>query len=159
MANGHGGRRVASKDKKIGRPRNEAKAIAHLVRDTQHEVSALREELQKGFFGGLRNMADRFPTVMRNMLLKAAPPGEETCQNCAKARILGALLCQYHLGDTEAQKFISERFLKFFTPDIIVEAGESPATILLQRIRQDLQEANKPKVIEGEIHILDENVS
>jgi hypothetical protein len=126
MAN-RGGIRKPGPGKSLGRPPKDPK-LARL-RDMQAEIELTIEEFRKTLASGavksIAEMSRGMPAIMSGLLIKALPMDSE-----------GNVRAD--LGDTDIQKFLLDKFLKFFQPDMLVVGEQTPVQQMWEQVRDYL---------------------
>ena len=109
--------------KGAGRP----PAASHQLRSMQRlhseiikDKAAFERSLQHGFLAGVAKMAEAFPGVINRLVDRAISD-----------------------GDIDAQKFIAEKFVRFFHPDLVLQSDSaSPLTEYIKRLHAAVESAN-----------------
>lgn len=131
-----GGPRRAGPGKRLGRPKSNKRTIEALVREIDGLAIQFKLGVKKGFLEGVVVMAQRFPEVMARLLARAIED-----------------------NDLEAQKFLADKFLKFFQPDLLaMDQKNSPVGEFLTGIRADIRAGGANGRPDKQIPVIDNPV-
>lgn len=144
--NKHGGKRQGA-----GRPRSNSpllREMRQLAEATEATVEAFKTEVRIGFVRGVSRVAESFPYVVEGLIRKAVPVDPKTGDLVPEA------------GDTDVQKFLADKFMRFFQPEIMLKTdGQTPMQNFLESLRTEikvLEEAHDPQTITVEAVVIEE---
>ena len=135
-----GGKRVAGKGKKIGRPKGPAtylKEMELVKSDMDRTIANFQHVLKSGFVKGVTMMATRFPGIMEKKLVVAEGDSKDA---------------------EDARSFIIDRLLKFFSPEMITAAKGTPIIDILGAMALELKRLDAGEVIDVKVTVLESPV-